>query len=168
MFVEQPLVLPGSDKCKEGSSWQSHKPLTTDQHPLTNSLRNRHFCVVLNRTDRHLAPGSKGTYCHLTHKCMATADRAVVVFVKEFQRDQRIDKSITVQFTINPNPKIWIITGTKTHLFPIDFKCPQCFKKKFWSKPINQSRIFNVLMFNVLMAPPPPSTQKYIGVMILH
>ena len=66
--------------------------------------------------------------CYRAHKCMATADRAVTVFVNEFQWDQRINNSKTVKFTITQNSfvflkKISVITETKTQLFPINLKC---------------------------------------------
>ena len=64
--------------------------------------------------------------------CMATADRAVVVFVKEFQWDQRprplqnglIHHSLKNTLAFKKNP---VITEVETQLFPIHLKFPQCF-----------------------------------------
>ena len=55
---------------------------------------------------------------------------AFVVFVKEFQWDQRIDHSKQVQFTVNPKyifylKKIPVITVIETKLFAIDFTSPK-------------------------------------------
>ena len=39
--------------------------------------------------------------------------------------------------------KIPVITEGETQLFPIDLKCPQCFKKKLKGKQINQTQIYS-------------------------
>ena len=68
------------------------------------------------------------------HNCMAPADRAVVVFVNEFQWDQRYRP--LQNNVIQNSTKIPVTTEVETQLFPNDLKCPQ-FKKKSYKKCSN-------------------------------
>ena len=61
--------------------------------------------------------------CHAQHNCMATEDRVVVVFIKEFQLDQRTQTLQIIHFSINPNYAT----------FPMDHE--------LLGKPINCSQI---------------------------
>ena len=61
---------------------------------------------------------------------MATADRAVVVFVKEFQRPQLLKNGLIHLST----KKITAIFEVKMQLFPINLKCKKCFNKQFTRK----------------------------------
>ena len=68
--------------------------------------RNANFCQV-----------------SILHNCMATTDRAVVVFVKELQWDQKPQP--LQDGLIHHSPQIYyvftqVITKVKTQLFPID------------------------------------------------
>ena len=93
------------------------------------------FLVGIKVADGYISCGDyifRNTYIHskiilkwCPHNCIATADRAVVVFVKEFRWDQRPNHLKTNSFPLTQNYYIYFlflaIPGDEPQLFLITF-----------------------------------------------
>ena len=94
------------------------------------------YRTMLSNVQRHKAKSS--TVCKYrtiaAHNCIATANRGVMVFVKDFTGIRDPHHFKTVVFTIPPFKKRNLITEVVTQLLGIDLKCPQCFKTKVTRK----------------------------------